>query len=116
MKQGITYIRFVEQEVRIGTNKNTSWKGSMKYNLEQEQINLLRKYVVSQDLADLGHFLNYPIENNRSSLIVMELLWAFSKNKSINVVADDRYAENRSKKGIKEINKMLIGGRNSSNT
>lgn len=112
MKKGITYIRFVRNQVQIGTNKrNTSWKGRMKHNLGDNLIKRLREYIISNDLKDLGHFLNYPCKTKDSLLIVIELLWAFSKNKSINVKADDSYAKRISQKGIKQINKMLLRAR-----
>ena len=113
MKTNKTYIRFIENQVQIGTNYNSSWKGKMKYNLNDRQVNLLRKYIIFGDLADLGHFLNYRSDEKNALLIVVELLWCFSKNKSIKVVADDRYAERLSKKGIEEINKMLDKARKS---
>lgn len=112
MTKGIIYMRFVENQIQIGTNKKTSWKGKMKHEINDRQMRSLRKYVASTNLKDLADFLNIPEKYNSSRLIVVELLWAFSKNKSIDVVADDSYAERISQKGIKEINQMLKKGRN----
>ena len=111
MKSKITYVRFVENKVRVSTKKDTSWKGKQEYNLSERQIKKVRDFIMYLDLKYLADLLNTPEKKRDGMLCVMSLLNAFSRNKSIETKADDTYADKISQKGIKEINRMLKNAR-----
>ena len=106
-----TTIKIKEDEVAINWKskffkKGITWSG----HLEELQIIYLKKFAKTLDFKYLGDFLNCLNKTNKfDCVVIIQLMWAFSKRKSIKVIIDDsyKYTNKKSQKGIKQFNKLL---------